>query len=54
MSGDVCYRLGDVYYYVGRRDFQVKLRGQRIELGEIESVLGHQAVVVKDPGHVGG
>ena len=48
-SGDVCYRLGDVYYYVGRRDFQVKLRGQRIELGEIESVLGHQAVVVKDP-----
>ena len=45
-SGDMCYRLGDVYYYVGRRDFQVKLRGQRIELGEIESVLGRQAVVV--------
>ena len=48
-SGDVCYRLGDTYYYVGRRDFQVKLRGQRIELGEIESALGHQAVVLKDP-----
>jgi hypothetical protein len=48
-SGDVCYRLGDVYHYVGRRDFQVKLRGQRIELGEIEDVLGNQAVVVKDP-----
>ncbi len=27
----------------------MKLRGQRIELGEIEGVLGHQAVVLKDP-----
>lgn len=48
-TGDLCYRLGAVYHYVGRRDFQVKLRGQRIELGEIEGVLGHQAVVLKDP-----
>ena len=39
------YRTGDLVsqdpstgylYYLGRQDFQVKLRGQRIELGEIE------------------
>uniref|UniRef100_UPI000A848EE0 non-ribosomal peptide synthetase n=1 Tax=Millisia brevis TaxID=264148 RepID=UPI000A848EE0 len=41
------YRTGDIVFhnadgeleYIGRRDFQVKLRGQRIELGEIERVL---------------
>ncbi|NED59849.1 amino acid adenylation domain-containing protein, partial [Streptomyces sp. SID10244] len=43
--------------YLGRTDFQVKLRGQRVELGEIESVLSGvpgvvhaAATVVAGPG----
>ncbi|KAI9167870.1 Nonribosomal peptide synthetase gloA [Paramyrothecium foliicola] len=42
-----CYRTGDygilnidgTILYMGRMDFQVKIRGQRVELGEIESGL---------------
>ncbi|MFT4127115.1 MAG: amino acid adenylation domain-containing protein, partial [Gordonia sp. (in: high G+C Gram-positive bacteria)] len=56
------YRTGDLVRwnadgtleYLGRTDFQVKLRGQRIELGEIESAMSavpgvvHAAAVVID------
>ncbi|MGN9786180.1 amino acid adenylation domain-containing protein [Nonomuraea sp. ZG12] len=47
------YRTGDVarwlpggeVQYLGRTDFQVKIRGQRVELGEIEALLAaHPAV----------
>ncbi|MCX6475853.1 non-ribosomal peptide synthetase [Rhodococcus sp. (in: high G+C Gram-positive bacteria)] len=52
--GSRMYRTGDVVRwigvsgeleYVGRSDFQVKLRGQRIELGEIESAVRDQVGV---------
>jgi amino acid adenylation domain-containing protein len=56
-DGQRLYRTGDIVRrrtdtggvamleYLGRSDFQVKLRGQRVELGEIEAVLaGYPAV----------
>lgn len=59
MRGLPLFRTGDLARYdargrlvfIGRRDFQVKIRGVRIECGEIEAALAghpaiHQAVVV--------
>ena len=59
------YRTGDVgrqrpdgaIEYLGRNDFQVKIRGQRVELGEIEAQMlacagvKQAAAVVHDRGH---
>ncbi|WP_444543873.1 amino acid adenylation domain-containing protein [Nocardia veterana] len=56
-GGERLYRTGDIVRwrtqpdgavaleYLGRSDFQVKLRGQRIELGEIEAVLARDPEV---------
>ncbi|HWX40672.1 MAG TPA: amino acid adenylation domain-containing protein, partial [Blastocatellia bacterium] len=50
---DILYRTGDFgrlmpdgnYEFLGRKDFQVKVRGVRVELGEIENALrGHESV----------
>jgi amino acid adenylation domain-containing protein len=39
-TGDICRYLSDgAIEYIGRKDNQVKMRGQRIELGEIENVV---------------
>ena len=65
-SADIVYKTGDLgrqlddgnYEYVGRRDGQVKVRGQRVELGEIETLLCNHAqvktaVVVARPDEAG-
>ncbi|WP_261774608.1 non-ribosomal peptide synthetase, partial [Nocardia neocaledoniensis] len=51
-TGDLVRELGGELEYLGRTDFQVKLRGLRIELGEIEAVVaahprvGNAAVIL--------
>lgn len=45
-TGDMArYRADGNIDYLGRGDFQVKIRGQRLELGEVEAVLNEQAGV---------
>ncbi|NWE47289.1 non-ribosomal peptide synthetase [Pseudomonas gingeri] len=42
-TGDLArYTAGARLEFLGRKDFQVKIKGHRIELGEIESVLARQ------------
>ncbi|MER7402187.1 amino acid adenylation domain-containing protein [Streptomyces sp. NPDC000070] len=59
-TGDVVrYLPGGELEFLGRRDHQVKIRGQRIELGEIENALREQpgvtdAVVLARPDAAGG
>jgi amino acid adenylation domain-containing protein/FkbH-like protein len=45
-TGDLCRWLADgVVEYLGRLDFQIKIRGLRVELGEIEALLSqHKSV----------
>jgi D-alanine--poly(phosphoribitol) ligase subunit 1 len=38
-TGDICKRINGNYYFLNRKDTQVKIKGYRIELGEIDSVL---------------
>ncbi|MBM7365733.1 non-ribosomal peptide synthetase [Gordonia hydrophobica] len=53
-NGSLLYRTGDLVRwnaageleYLGRTDFQVKLRGQRLELGEVESAISAAPGVV--------
>ncbi|MHC1548040.1 amino acid adenylation domain-containing protein [Phyllobacterium sp. K27] len=59
-SGDLARRLpDDELEYIGRNDFQVKIRGHRIELGEIQAaLLAHpdvrEAAVLAIDDHDGG
>lgn len=54
-TNNLMYKTGDIvkmsskgnFYYYGRNDFQVKVRGYRIELSEIESVILENSFVQK-------
>ncbi|GAA3784133.1 non-ribosomal peptide synthetase [Streptomyces phyllanthi] len=58
LTGDLVRRHGDALEYLGRKDHQVKIRGQRVELRETEDVLRdvdavRDAAVVAAPGSDG-
>lgn len=58
-TGDLArLRADGAVTYLGRSDYQVKIRGLRVELGEIEAAimasgLAHEAVVIAREDHVG-
>ncbi len=47
-TGDILRRDADgLYWYIGRTDDQVKVRGHRVELGEVETVLRKNLAVAE-------
>jgi len=48
-TGDIGYRNEQgVFYFIGRKDNQIKIRGFRVELGDIEFALGQHELVVRN------
>lgn len=53
LKGREVFRTGDkayfdeqgIFYYCGRYDHQVQIKGNRVELGEIDSALGHHSEI---------
>ncbi len=46
-TGDLAYFEGDVLFFIGRNDNQVKMNGFRIELGEITNVIASNPAVIE-------
>lgn len=46
-TGDLVFREANQFYYVGRKDHQVKVGGYRVELEDVEQHL-HQVSLIKD------
>lgn len=46
-TGDLCVKKGDLFYYLGRMDSQIKLNGFRIELEDVEKNLMRLANVAR-------
>ena len=47
-TGDLLRKdQNDLYYYVGRKDTQLKIRGHRVELGEVENTILLNSSVVE-------
>jgi len=44
-TGDLVYRKNELLYFVGRKDFQIKLNGYRIEVEDVTSNLSKVSVV---------
>lgn len=38
-TGDICHRCNNKYYWLGRKDNQIKLNGYRIEIEDIEKII---------------
>eukprot|EP01119_Soliformovum_irregulare_P020627 TRINITY_DN6711_c0_g1_i1.p1 TRINITY_DN6711_c0_g1~~TRINITY_DN6711_c0_g1_i1.p1 ORF type:complete len:790 (-),score=143.71 TRINITY_DN6711_c0_g1_i1:20-2389(-) len=49
-TGDIAHYGSGGLYLLGRRDTQVKIRGQRVELGEIDHVIHQAKLLLHDQG----